>query len=294
MQISIIVLTYNSINYLEKCFESIFNQTYKDYEVIFIDNFSTDGTYERIKELKKNKDNVQIHQYKNCGNMASSRNIGIKISKNDYLAFHDSDDFWYKNKLETSVPFLKNYDLVYHNFKILNEATRENLKKSYRYQIKKNKFEQLLIRGNPIATSSVVCKKKINNFTLNFTEEQKLMAIEDYDLWLKLAYLGCKFKYIEKDLGYLLERVGSESKVKLNKVHGYKIIFNKYQKNLNKTLKTKALSLHRYRVANILFILCKKKSINFFLSVLFKKSFFRLKILSLIKIIKIKLNLKNY
>ena len=284
MKISVIVLTYNSIKYLDKCFESIFNQTFTDYDVIFVDNFSLDGTYEKLKKI--NKKNVEIIQFKNYGNMAASRNIGINNSKNNFIAFHDSDDFWYPNKLEITSPYLANYDFVYHDFKIINETNFENLKKSYRYEIKKNKFEDMLIKGNPIATSSVVCKKEIKNFKINFSEQTKLMAIEDYDLWLKLAHLGCNFKYVEKDLGYMLERKESESKVKINKAHGYKIILNKYINQINETSKKKALSLHRYRVAIIRFIL-KKKSLNFFLFVLFNKSYYRLKILSLIKIIKI-------
>ena len=91
MNISIILLTYNSINYLDKFIESIYSQTFQNFELIIVDNYSTDGTVERINRLKLK--NANLIQFKNFGNMAASRNIGIKNAKYEYLAFHDSDDY---------------------------------------------------------------------------------------------------------------------------------------------------------------------------------------------------------
>tara|TARA_B100000959_G_C14777285_1_gene540033 strand:+ start:208 stop:603 length:396 start_codon:yes stop_codon:yes gene_type:complete len=125
--ISVIVLTYNNIDILDKCLESIFHQTFKNYEVIFIDNCSSDGTYEKL--LKIDKPNIKIFQSKNIGNMAASRNIGIRNSKYEYLAFHDSDDFWYPSKLEEISKYIDKYDLVYHDFDIFSEVNNKRLRK---------------------------------------------------------------------------------------------------------------------------------------------------------------------
>ena len=100
------------------------------------------------------------------------------------------------------------------------------------------------------------------------------MAIEDFELWLRLSLEGFKFKYIDKNLGYLLERKQSESKIKINKIHGYKLILNKYKKYLpNKTYK-RANIYQKYLFANILFLSKKQKSFNFFKFSLIKSEFF--------------------
>ena len=266
MNISIILLTYNSIKFVDKFLESIFEQSYKNFEVIIIDNFSNDGTYEKLKKM--NLKNTKLIQFKNNGNMAASRNIGIKNAKYDFLAFHDSDDFWFKNKLKVCVSYLDKFDFIYHNCNIIQENSLKKLRPVNRYQISNKIKGQMLLKGNPIATSSVIVKKKINDDLIQFDEKKKLMAIEDFDLWLKLNFNGFKFKYIEQNLGYILERKGSESKVKLNKIHGYKIILNKYKNFLSKEDLLKANIYQKYLFANILYYL-NKKNIEFLLACYF-------------------------
>lgn len=285
MQISIILLTYNNIRFVDNFIKSIYGQSFKDFELIIVDNYSTDGTVEKINSL--NLKNAKLIQFKNFGNMAASRNLGIRNAKFDYIAFHDSDDFWFNNKLENCVKELNKFDFVYHNMIIKSEESGKKLKSTFRYQINNKIKGHMLEQGNPVATSSVVCCKKIKNNLIQFNENKKFMAIEDFELWLRLSLEGFKFKYIDKNLGYLLERKQSESKIKINKIHGYKLILNKYKKYIpNKTYK-RANIYQKYLFANILFLSKKQKSLNFFKFSLIKSEFFRIKYLSFIKIFKI-------
>src|SRR6056300_1624629 len=99
--VSIIIPTFNRLDKLVNAIESVRKQSYKNYEIIVVDNSSTDGTIEYLNRLNDNK--ISIFKIKNHGNIARSRNLGILNSKGDMLAFLDSDDLWYPNKLSLCV-----------------------------------------------------------------------------------------------------------------------------------------------------------------------------------------------
>lgn len=104
--ISIIVPTYNRAKEISKSIESVLNQTYKDFELIIIDDGSTDNTQEIIETYQ----DIRIRYIKNITPMhgpAVARNIGIRESRGEFIAFNDSDDIWYKEKLEKQIAFLE-------------------------------------------------------------------------------------------------------------------------------------------------------------------------------------------
>ena len=90
--ISVIIPAYNVAPLLERCYQSIQTQTYKDFEVILIDDGSTDQTPEICEELAKNNANTRVVHQKNSG-VSAARNKGIEIASGDYLCFIDSDDY---------------------------------------------------------------------------------------------------------------------------------------------------------------------------------------------------------
>ena len=96
MFFSIIIPTYNNANFLKKTLRSIKNQTADNYELIIIDNHSTDETKSIVENSKINR--LLYKKIKNYGVIAKSRNFGIKFSKGDWLIF-DSDDIFYENKI---------------------------------------------------------------------------------------------------------------------------------------------------------------------------------------------------
>lgn len=109
LSISVIIPTYNRANTIRNAIESIINQTYSVNEIIIIDDNSTDDTEHIVKSLK----NERIIYLKNKENRGASysRNIGIKLSSSELIAFLDSDDRWIENKLELQIEYLKKYDL---------------------------------------------------------------------------------------------------------------------------------------------------------------------------------------
>ena len=249
--VSVIVPTFNSFDHVSKLCESILSQTYKNLEVIIVDNYSSDNTLEEIK--KKNSDDKRFKYFKikNRGIIAKSRNFGIKNSTGDYIAFHDSDDFWFNNKIEKSLEYIIDHDFTYHHLLIENKKNFfQNNRKLFSYQLSNKPFVDLMTKGNPISTSSVLCRKNLfTNTYFLFSEEKKLVTIEDYDCWINLSKNKFKFKEIPFVLGKY--HIG-QNNTSLKKNYDYKIlhIFNKNKKFLSPSETILAKNHFRYLLAN--------------------------------------------
>ena len=94
---SVIIPTYNQASFLEASLRAVFQQTFKNYEIIVIDNHSSDNTTSLVKRYKKK---IIYKKINNNGIIAKSRNLGIKLAKGKWIAFLDSDDYWSKDKLK--------------------------------------------------------------------------------------------------------------------------------------------------------------------------------------------------
>ena len=213
-KVSIILPTFNRANLIIKAIESVLNQTYQNFELIIVDNHSTDNTNEIVNSFKDKR--IKYFKYNNKNIIAKSRNYGIKKSIGKYIAFLDSDDWWKKNKLEISILHLeKGYDLTYHKLSISYASRKTFIKRNiYSWQIKKPIFKNFINYGNPIASSSVVIKKSLINQINGFSEDKKLMGAEDFDAWIKCSYFSNSFKYINKTLGYYLIGDDNSSNIK--------------------------------------------------------------------------------
>ena len=109
---SIILPTYNQSTFLKKCINSITSQSFKDWELIIIDNFSNDETENIITQI--NDERIKLFKFKNDNIIAKSRNFGIKKAISDWISFIDTDDIWHKKKLEIT----KNYiEMVFEEYK---------------------------------------------------------------------------------------------------------------------------------------------------------------------------------
>lgn len=115
LKISVIVPVYNSEKYLDKCIQSIINQTYKFLEIVLIDDGSTDNSAEICEKYKRSDSRIQVIHQKNSG-PAIARNTGLKIATGDYISFVDSDDYISENAYETLVKYLDHQKIDVLNF----------------------------------------------------------------------------------------------------------------------------------------------------------------------------------
>ena len=202
--ISIVIPTYNHAKYLDKALNSIIEQTYKNWEIIVVDNFSSDSTEEVVLKYKDSK--IKYIKVKNDGVIAKSRNTGISNAKGDWIAFLDSDDWWSPKKLETIFPYLnQSNDFIYHNLQIINKDNVKTKKKTLKSRSLRQPITlDLILNGNPICNSSVVVRKKFLEKIGGLNESKEMIAAEDYNAWIKISCLTDKFLYVSKSLGYYL------------------------------------------------------------------------------------------
>ena len=199
---SVVIPTYNHEVFLEKAVKSVLTQTFSDYEIIIIDNYSNDNTENLIKNL--NNKNIKFIKNRNHGIIAKSRNIGIEQSKSEWIAFLDSDDIWRQEKLKVLFNFIKNnnnYDVICNNE--LWVYKNNNKTKVSKYGPYKNNFYKNLLKyGSCISTSaSLVRKKYLLDNKIFFNEEKSFAPYEDYDFWMRIAKNNGKFKFLKEVLG---------------------------------------------------------------------------------------------
>jgi glycosyltransferase involved in cell wall biosynthesis len=200
--ISIVIPTFNHVNYLSKALESVLHQTYTNWEAIVIDNHSTDDTGKVIDKFNDHR--IKYLKIQNNGVIAKSRNIGIKSAKGDWVAFLDSDDLWTNDKLKTCIESINNQvDLIYHDLEVRsNKRTFFKGKINKTRQLKKPVLIDLLVNGNAISNSSVIVRKKILIKIGLMDENKELIAAEDYNTWLKISKFTDQFLYLPKKLGF--------------------------------------------------------------------------------------------
>ena len=152
--VSIITPVYNSQDYLEETILSVLNQTYSNWELLLINDCSTDNSYEIIKKyLEKDKRIKYLKNDKNSG-PAITRNRGIKEAKGEYIAFLDSDDLWYENKLERQINFMQTNNIVisHGDYEMIDENGK--YLKSVNTKIELDYFN--LLKENQIKTSFLI------------------------------------------------------------------------------------------------------------------------------------------
>lgn len=122
-KISVIVPVYNTEKYIEKCLQSIINQTIQDFEIIVVDDGSTDNSANIIKEIIENNKNIQIKYYKKeNGGLSDARNYGVKFATGKYISFIDSDDYIEKNLFESLEKYINdNIDLIKFKMQTVDE-----------------------------------------------------------------------------------------------------------------------------------------------------------------------------
>ena len=285
--VSIVIPTYNQGNYIGKAIKSLINQTYQNWEAIIIDNHSTDQTFQEIKNYSDSR--IKYFEIKNNGVIAKSRNYGISISKGDWIAFLDSDDWWTKDKLEVCVNNINDeVDLIYHDLEIIQNKPKFFSKKRILKgrELHRPILDDLLVTtikdGNAIGNSSVMVRKNILSKIGGISENFNLVGSEDYNTWLRIAQITDQFKYLNKILGFILIHETNNSKKDMSipqrqAIQEFMHKFNSSQK-LNLEVKFRYMS-GSYNFLKNNYIKAKEE-----FTFVIKNGEFNLKIRSLIKI----------
>ncbi len=177
---SIVIPTYNRYQLTRRAILSVLNQTYKEYEIIVVD----DGSGDKTKGLKDEFDIKYIYQ-PNCG-VSSARNRGIKAAQGEWIAFLDSDDEWMEDKLQKQMEFFeKNPSVKFCHTE--EKWIKEGREVKYPKRLQKPSDQCFYdnLKTCKIAPSSVMLHKSILKDVGLFDESKKVC--EDYDLWLRIS-----------------------------------------------------------------------------------------------------------
>jgi len=179
---SIIIPTFNRADYLEKTLQSVLAQTYSHYEVVIVDDGSTDST---VQILQKWLSPTVRYVYQENGERAKARNKGISMAKGDYITFVDSDDLFYPNHLELAAKNISSYQfpLVYRqNY----ELRTPNGQLQCPPEILRSDPNIEILKGNFFSCIGVFIHKNVAAEQL-FCEDRRLSYTEDWEYWLRLS-----------------------------------------------------------------------------------------------------------
>ena len=229
--ISIVIPTYNQGHYLEECLRSIVEQTFTDWEVIVVNDFSDDNTVEVVENFPDQR--IRLVNFRSNRIIATSRNKGIELANNDLIAFLDSDDRWYPEKLNRCIQELTpDRDLVCHGMRYIKNGR-------YWKDVKcgpegKSGFYSLLCNGNSLITSAVLVRKACLLKVGGFCEDPSIVSAEDYDLWLRLSKEKMRFHFINDILGEYLYHENSASRKVLSHMKAGLAVFDKHFASIGK------------------------------------------------------------
>jgi len=227
--VSVIIPTYNREDTILRAIESVLNQTYKNWELIIVDDGSTDNTKEVLEPYLKNK-KISYFKTKNKG-VCHARNFGIKKSKGEYIAFLDSDDEFLKDKIKKNVREinLKKVDFVLNNFYEFREGNKIRERFNYEKSFKINSSKVVRYQV-PISTSYLFIKRTI---AVKVLFDESLPSSNDLDFILRCLRFGNSFFLKERlNKTHKLSKSNRISTDPFKKIEGYKIILEKTKKNL--------------------------------------------------------------
>ncbi len=218
--VSIIMPNYNGSKYLNESISSVLSQTYKNWELIFVDDCSTDNSLDMVRDYNDDRIVIIVNE-KNSG-AAVSRNKAIDRAKGKWIAFLDNDDIWDKDKLLKHLSFMseKNATFSCTDYYVFSSAKNKRL-----YSPKKDEYDyKAILKHNAIGCSTVIFNaEKIGKVYM----PEEAVKREDFACWLQILKKGEKVICFREPLTYY--RVGKNS-VSSNKLKMIKYQWNVYRK----------------------------------------------------------------
>ena len=204
--VSVIIPIFNGSQYVGNLFSTLTNQIFTDFEVIFVDDGSSDDTFQQIqKKIKAFKQlNVRAFRSSHQG-LAATRNIGIRRSMGNYLTFLDCDDSWQENKLKSQVEFIAKSDsvAVFSKISLVSVDGNISLSKCNKQRIAESPLDlitrKFIVYGGG---SNIMCKREIFDEVGLFDETLKFA--EDFDMWIRISKAGKIVQLPERQVDILI------------------------------------------------------------------------------------------
>ena len=231
---SVVIPTYNQADYLEEAIESVLAQTFADFEILVVNNFSTDNTSEVLNGYDDPR--IKVIEFNNEGVIGAGRNTGIKAATGEFVAFLDSDDVWYPEKLAEVARIIEQdpeIGLICHDQDmvrdgVVEQSTNYGPPGNYQGTI----YDYVLGASNGPSTSATTVARRFLEAVSGFSEDRAFITVEDYELWLRLAKV-CRFHFIKSVLGTHMFHGESSSHNAERLLHGGLAVLEQISKELD-------------------------------------------------------------
>lgn len=202
--VSVIMPAYNAVRHIAESVESVRAQTFGEWELLVVDDGSTDDTRAVVRRFAEEDERVRYVPRTN-GGQAAARNTGLAAARGRLIAFLDADDLWLPHKLEAQLAVLeeKGVDLVYTDGYIFSDEGAEPEEERFHIlpgEARGVEMFRTLFTSNRIGTLSVLVKRSALDAVGLFDESRAFQNCEDYDLWLRLAKSGASFYGVPEKL----------------------------------------------------------------------------------------------
>jgi len=236
-KVSVVIPTYNRAKLLKRAIRSVLNQTYQNFEIVVVNDGSTDNTEEVVKKFQKQDERIRYIWYKENKGEAAARNTGIKAARGKYIASQDNDDEWLPEKLKKQIKAFQNASpkvgVVYTGFWKLQGDKKIYIPSSAIAQKEGNIYNSLL-KINFIGTPATLIRKECFERVGMFNE--RLRNFVDWEMWLRISK-HYYFKYIKESLVNAYYGCGNVSYNNETAVAALEFIFKEHFEDIKKNRK---------------------------------------------------------
>ena len=247
-KVSVIIPTYNRARLMKRAIRSVLNQMYQDFEIIIVDDASTDNTKEVVESF--NAERIKYIRHEINEGEAAARNTGIKSASGKFIASHDSDDEWLPEKLGRQVRTLENsppkVGVVYTGFWRIKGDGKTYFPPSGITK-KEGDIHRELLKGNFVGTPTTLVKRECFERAGMFDE--RLHHLVDWEMWIRISryyYFG----YVDSPLVVSYDMPDSISIDRIALIEAHKLILKKNLEEIKND--NKILALHQYAIGNLL------------------------------------------
>lgn len=248
-RVSVLIPTFNCGRFLGEALDSVLAQTYKDYEIVIVDDGSTDDT----KNVVDRYGSRVIYTYQPNGGLSSARNVTIAKSNGELIAYLDADDLWRQDKLEKQVAFLDAHEecgMVHSEVTVINDDDKviySRFNEETGRPVPEGHCMLDLLRRNHIQVPTVLERRSCLTVAGSFDEG--LLVAQDYYHWIMMVIHGWAIGYLHEPLGIYRWRKGSLMSSKRALLEDYERIFGQLllPTSLDKVLGQKGREIIRER-----------------------------------------------
>jgi glycosyltransferase involved in cell wall biosynthesis len=254
--ISVIMPAYNAEKYIRESIESVMNQTCAQWELIIVDDGSSDNTGLVVKKIAENDNRIKYF-YQQNSRQGKARNLAIQNSSGKYLAFLDADDLWHPEKLFKQVNCIqeKSVDLVFSDCYVFQNDINESSDKMNTFKgiLKGEEGLKLFFDVNQVPILTVLVNRESVNRVGNFIEDFSVQNAEDYHLWMKMLLNGSVFYGMDEALSFYRihenQNTKQDSRVPLQSISAIRSL-NIKDNNSKKLSRQYLLKWYRYLLLN--------------------------------------------